>query len=100
MFVGWEQASAIKLQEIKLDQLLAMAQEADPESITAELPQLIQNPDAEDQAAELFKEILGVKKTRARKMIRELRNTGRHIFLLHIPTRTSQRLWLSSLTRM
>ena len=76
MFVGWEQSSALKLQDIKLEQLLMMAQEADPNSLAAELPELIQNPEAEDQAAELFKEILGVKKSRARKMIRELRNTG------------------------
>lgn len=76
MFVGWEQTSAIKLQKIKLDELLAMAQEADANSIVAELPELIQNPDAEDQAAELFKEILGLKKRRARKMIKELRDTG------------------------
>ena len=50
MFVGWEQASAIKLQDIKLEELLMTAQQADPGSITAELPELIQNPDAEDQA--------------------------------------------------
>jgi hypothetical protein len=30
MFVGWEQSSALKLQDIKLEELLMMAQEADP----------------------------------------------------------------------
>lgn len=77
LHITWQQESGMKEEEIKLETLIQTAQQAQPGSIWAELPALIQNPDAEDQVAEIFMGAFPeLKKKKAKKAVRELREEG------------------------
>jgi len=75
--ISWNQELGQKEQELTMDQIVAMATEAQPGTITSELPALIVNPEAEDQVAELMLSAFPhLKKSRAKKAVRELREYG------------------------
>lgn len=78
MFVGWEQTQILKPQKITLEALQAMAQQGGEEiGLTEDIIEMIQNPEAADQVAELFIGLVpNVRKRRALKMVKELRETG------------------------
>lgn len=76
-FVGWEQKSGLRVQRLKMQELMMMAQQSEQGSILSELPMLVSDPLLEDQAAELVVGYIpGLRKSRARKIIRDLRETG------------------------
>ena len=78
LFVGWEQKSAVKGQKITIDEVLAMAVQAgaDVES----LPQMMAAPEADEQVIELLQaQFPTLGKRKARKAIKELRDTGETI---------------------
>lgn len=76
-FVGWEQKSGLRTQRVKLGELMAMAKQSPQGSLLADLPMLINDPLMEDHAAELLLGYVdGLRKARAKKIIRDLRNTG------------------------
>jgi hypothetical protein len=74
MHVSWQQEMSLRYQEIALEQIMELGQQV-PE--LADLPQMIQNPDAADQVAELLMQVMpGLRKRRALKAVRELREQG------------------------
>lgn len=75
-FTGWEQRVSTRKQFIKFDEMLANAQQLDPASPLAALPELVANPEAEDQAAELFMGLLPIDKVEAKELVRDLRKEG------------------------
>ncbi len=79
MFVGWEQTSILKPQEITLEALQAMSQQGGEEiGLTEDIVEMIQDPEAANQVAELFIALVpNVRKRRALKMVKELRETGK-----------------------
>lgn len=75
--ITWQQETGQVEQEVKLDDLVLMAEQAQHGSIWAELPSLIQNPEAEDQVAELFiGAFKDLSKRKAKKCVKELRENG------------------------
>jgi len=76
-FVGWCQESGTRVQAITMDDLAGISQQAPAGSLAAELPALVANPEAEDQAAELWVAQVGIEKREALRIVRELRETGR-----------------------
>jgi len=78
MFVGWEQSSILKPQEITMEALSAMSEQGGAEmGFTSEIVEMIQDPEFDNQVAELFVGLVpNVKKRRALKMVKELRETG------------------------
>ncbi len=76
-FIGWEQRSALRTQRLKMDDVMAVAAQSAPESVLADLPRLVMDPLAADQVAEMLSAYVpGLKKSRAKKVVRELRETG------------------------
>jgi len=75
--VTWQQEISQKEQHVSMNQIIQMAQQSHPGSILADLPNLIQNPDADDQVAEL---LIGsfphLKKRRALRAVKDLRREG------------------------
>jgi hypothetical protein len=77
MFVGWDQQATLRNKPISLDQLMAVAQQSDPGSLLAELPMIVTDPNRADQASELLMQFFpDIKKRRANKIIKELREDG------------------------
>lgn len=77
MFVGWDQQATLRNKPITIEQLIAIAQQSDPNSILAEMPMMVSDPERADQAAELLMQFVpDLKKRRANKIIRELREDG------------------------
>lgn len=78
--VGWSQKIAIRTQKITMDQVMSLAQQAsaqNPNSIIAQMPTLIANPEAEMQVADIVSTLLpDLKLADAKKFVRELRETG------------------------
>ena len=76
-FVGWEQKSALKTQELNLEEVMAMAQQAPPDSLLASLPGMIAEPEREGEVAQVLMDYVpGMKKRAARKVVKSLRDTG------------------------
>ena len=75
-FTGWDQRVSTRKQVIKFDEILANSQQLDPASPLVALPELIANPEAEDQAAELFTGLLPIDKVEAKELVRDLRKEG------------------------
>ena len=70
MFVGWDQQATLRNKPITLEQLAAIAQQSDPNSILAEMPMMVSDPERADQAAELLMQFVpDLKKRRANKII-------------------------------
>jgi len=75
--VTWQQEISQKEQHLNMDQVMALAQQSPQGSILADLPNLIPNPDAADQVAELLMAAFpNLKKKRALKAVKELREEG------------------------
>lgn len=75
--ISWDQEIGQKERELKLDEIIAMAQQSQPGTLGADLPQMIMNEAAEDQVAELFLATFPhLKKAQAKKCVRELRTEG------------------------
>lgn len=77
MFVGWDQQATLRNKPISIEQLIAISQESAPDSILSELPLMVVDPTRADQAAELLMQFMpDLKKRRANKIIKELREDG------------------------
>ena len=78
--VAWEQKTAIRSQKITMQQVMQLSQQAsatNPASIIAQLPMLVMNPEAEQQAADIVTTFLPDLSIRdAKKFVRDLRETG------------------------
>lgn len=78
--VAWEQKTAIRAQKITMQQVMQLSQQAsatNPASIIAQLPMLVMNPEAEQQAADIVTTFLPDLSIRdAKKFVRDLRETG------------------------
>ena len=58
-----------------------MAQQVDPSSILAELPEMVADKERADQAAELLMQFVpDLKKRRANRIVKELREDGETVF--------------------
>jgi hypothetical protein len=76
-YVGWDQQTTLRMQKLDLNQIVAMSQQADPQSILAEIPALIANPGADDQTATILQGMATQLSTsEAKRVVRELRETG------------------------
>tara|TARA_Y100000593_G_C4306562_1_gene336068 strand:- start:973 stop:2832 length:1860 start_codon:yes stop_codon:yes gene_type:complete len=77
VFVGWDQQATLRSQKLSMEDIMAIASQSAPESILSELPGIISDKTQADKAAELFMaHIPGLKKRRANKLVKELRETG------------------------
>ena len=78
--VAWDQKTAIRSQKITMQQVMQLSQQAsatNPASIIAQLPMLVMNPEAEQQAADIVTTFLPDLTIRdAKKFVRDLRETG------------------------
>lgn len=78
--VAWDQKTAIRSQKITMQQVMQLSQQAsatNPASIIAQLPMLVMNPEAEQQAADIVTTFLpDLTIPDARKFVRDLRETG------------------------
>lgn len=76
-FVGWEQKSGLRMQKVSIDDITAMAQQSEANSILAELPLLISNPETDGLAVDLLMGyVTGLKRARAKKVVKSLRENG------------------------
>ena len=74
--VAWDQKAATRKQKITFEEVAAIAMQQ-PDSIVAQLPEMIMNPEAEDEAANLISaSVPDIKVSDARKLVRDLRETG------------------------
>lgn len=74
LFVGWEQKSAVKGRKMTMQDVMAIAQQSEE---LASLPEMVQDPDSEDAVVEILQaQSPGLGKRKARKAVRELRDTG------------------------
>jgi hypothetical protein len=76
LHVRWDREVTKKMMPITMDDLVAIAQQAGDESALGQLPAMIANPDQVELAAEVLEAELGLKRRRAKKMVRELREDG------------------------
>jgi len=94
--VTWQQEMGQKEQYLTMDQVMALAAQSPEGSILADLPNLIANPEADDQSAELLLAAFpNLRKRRALKAIRELRTEGECDF--PIPTMVSNKPMVAAL---
>ena len=94
--VTWQQEMGQKEQYLTMDQIMALAAQSPEGSILADLPNLIANPEADDQSAELLLAAFpNLRKRRALKAIRELRTEGECDF--PIPTMVSNKPMVAAL---
>jgi len=94
--VTWQQEMGQKEQYLTMDQVMALAAQSPEGSILADLPNLIANPEADDQSAELLLAAFpNLRKRRALKAIRELRTDGECDF--PIPTMVSNKPMVAAL---
>ena len=94
--VTWQQEMGQKEQYLTMDQVMALAAQSPEGSVLADFPNLIANPEADDQSAELIMAAFpNLKKRRALKAIRELRDEGECDF--PIPTMTTNKPMVAAL---
>ena len=94
--VTWQQEMGQKEQYLTMDQIMALAAQSPEGSILADLPNLIANPEADDQSAELLLAAFpNLRKRRALKAIRDLRTEGECDF--PIPTMVSNKPMVAAL---
>lgn len=78
--VAWDQKTGTRMQKITMQQVMQISAQAaaqNPNSIIAQLPSLIANPEAEQQAADIVTTFLPDLTIRdAKKFVKELRETG------------------------
>tara|TARA_Y100000593_G_scaffold37411_1_gene72595 strand:- start:129 stop:2249 length:2121 start_codon:yes stop_codon:yes gene_type:complete len=76
-FVGWDQQSTLRTQRLTMDEVIAVASQSEEDSVLADLPTMVSDPAQEDQVAELLmSQVPGMKKRRAVKVVKQLRETG------------------------
>jgi len=77
MFVGWETRNGLMPMRVTMQEIVAMAEQSGEESVNAEIPEMIMDKAQESAVADLFMaQIPNVKKRRARKIIKQLREEG------------------------
>tara|TARA_R100000655_G_scaffold26422_1_gene54418 strand:- start:1300 stop:3402 length:2103 start_codon:yes stop_codon:yes gene_type:complete len=77
MFVGWETKNGLMPVKVTMDEIVAMAGEAEDGSVSSELPEMIMDAAQENAVVDLFMaQIPNVKKRRARKIVKQLREEG------------------------
>ena len=80
-FVGWEQKSALKTQTLSLEEVMQMAAQAAPDTLLASLPGMIEDPEREGEVAQVVMDYVpGMKKRAARRVVKDLRETGQAEF--------------------
>jgi hypothetical protein len=94
--VTWQQELGQKEQYLTMDQIMALAAQSPEGSVLADLPNLIANPEADDQSAELLMAAFpNLKKRRALKAVRELRDEGECDF--PVPTMVTNKPMIAAL---
>ena len=94
--VTWQQEMGQKEQYLTMDQIMALASQSPEGSVLADFPNLIANPEADDQSAELMMAAFpNLKKRRALKAIRELREEGECDF--PVPTMVTNKPMIAAL---
>ena len=94
--VTWQQELGQREQYLTMDQIVALAAQSPEGSVLADLPNLIANPEADDQSAELLLAAFpNLRKRRALKSIRELREEGECDF--PIPTMVTNKPMIAAL---
>ena len=73
----WRRKTQLRRRKLSLDSILQLAAKAPPETVLAELPAMVQDPEQEEAAAEVLRMFFpSLKEARARRVIRELRAEG------------------------
>lgn len=94
--VTWQQELGQKEQYLTMDQVMALAAQSPEGSVLADLPNLLANPEADDQSAELLQAAFpNLKKRRALKAVRELREEGECDF--PVPTMVTNKPMIAAL---
>jgi hypothetical protein len=94
--ISWQQEMGQKEQYLTMDQIVALAAQSPQGSVLSDLPNLIANPEADDQSAELLMAAFpNLKKRRAIKAIKELREEGECDF--PVPTMVSNKPYIAAL---
>ena len=75
-FVGWDQKVSLRKQKIRFDEMIINAEQLMDGNPLKDLPELVSNPEAEDQAATMFQGLLPIEKDDAVELVRGLRETG------------------------
>lgn len=79
--VSWDQQVSLRDETITIDDIVALAQQAESGTDLAILPQLIQDPAAENQIVDMFNDAFPqLKKRDVRKLVKELREEGSTTF--------------------
>lgn len=95
--VTWQQELGQKEQSLTMDQIMALAAQSPEGSVLADLPNLIANPEADDQSAELLLTAFpNLKKRRALRAIRDLRTNGECSF--PVPTMVTNKPMIAALS--
>ena len=94
--ITWQQEMGQKEQYLTMDQVMALAAQSPEGSVLADFPNLIANPEADDQSAELMMAAFpNLKKRRALKAVRELRDEGECDF--PVPTMVTNKPMVAAL---
>jgi hypothetical protein len=95
--VTWQQELGQKEQSLTMDQIMALAAQSPEGSVLADMPNLIANPEADDQSAELLLTAFpNLKKRRALRAVRDLRTNGECSF--PVPTMTTNKPMIAALS--
>jgi len=95
--VTWQQELGQKEQYLTMDQIMTLAAQSPEGSVLADLPNLIANPEADDQSAELLLTAFpNLKKRRALRAIRDLRTNGECSF--PVPTMVTNKPMIAALS--
>lgn len=80
--VGYRQETSLRIEELTYSGLVALAEAVTGSgSLLEDLPNLVNNAEADDQTAELLISIFPyLKKSKAKRVVRDLRDTGRSEF--------------------
>jgi hypothetical protein len=77
LFTGWEQRLGLRKQKFTFEEFAINSQRFEPGSLLAQLPELVSNPESEDQAATIFQGIIpDLELSDAKELVRDLRETG------------------------
>jgi len=77
MFVGWETKNGLMPVRVSMEEIIAMASQAEEGTVSAELPEMIMDAGQESAVVDLFMaQIPNVKRRRAKKIVKQLREEG------------------------
>ena len=95
--VTWQQEMGQKEQYLTMDQVMALAAQSPEGSVLADMPNLIANPEADDQSGELLMAAFpNLRKRRALKAVRDLRKEGQCYF--PVPTMVTNKPMIAALS--